>query len=225
MAQVKSTDKAAARQENIQQTVSKTEQFYNENKKTLWGALIAVVVVILAVLAYNKFIYAPKCAEAMQQCYPAENFFKAGDYESALNGDGNVLGFAEIIDEYGAKAGKAVYLYAAACELNAADYEAALAYVKKYKGKDSILSARAKACEGDAYVGLEDYAKAAACFCDAAAVADNLFAASYLVKAGLAYEQLGKKAEALECYKTVKDRYPQSVEGYEIDRHIARVEE
>ena len=45
------------------------------------------------------------------------------------------------------------------------------------------------------------------------------------MKEGLALEQLGDKAAALECYKTVKDKYPQSVEAFDIDRYIAAVEE
>ena len=225
MAQKKLNEKEAARQENIQQTVSKTEQFYNENKKTIWGAVIAVVVVILAILGYNKFIYAPKCAEAQQQAYPSEISFQQGEYELALNGDGNVLGFAQVISDYGAKAGKAVYLYAGICEYELGNYEDAIAYLAKYNGKEPILAARAKACEGDAYVALGDCSKAVSCFEAAAAKADNVYAATYLVKAGLAYESLGNKAAALDCYKKVKDQYPSSVEGYEIDRHIARVEE
>ena len=117
-------EKAAARNENIQQTVSKTEKFFNENKKTLWGAVIALVVIGAAILAYSKFIYQPKCEEAMQQAYPAEQSFQEGNYELALNGDGNTLGFNEIISEYGSKAGKAVYLYAGVCELQAGNFQA-----------------------------------------------------------------------------------------------------
>ena len=123
MAKVNTNDKEAARKENLEQTVSATEKFYNENKKTIWGAVCAVVVIGLAVLAYSKFIYQPKCAEAMQQMFPAEANFQAGEYELALNGDGNVSGFADVIDEYGAKAGKAVYFYAGVCEYQLGNYE------------------------------------------------------------------------------------------------------
>ena len=99
MAQKNQNDKEALRQENIEQTVSATEQFYSKNKKTIWSVVGAVLVIGLGVLAYGKFVYQPKCAEAMQQAYPAEASFQEGDYELALNGDGNVLGFAEIISE------------------------------------------------------------------------------------------------------------------------------
>ncbi len=225
MAQKKVNDKEAQRQENIEQTVSATEQFYNENKKLIWGIVIAVLVIGAGILAYNKFIFQPKCVEAMQQCYPAEMSFQEGEYELALNGDGNNLGFADIISEYGSKAGKAVYLYAGICELQLGNNEEALSYLKKYNGKEPILAARARACEGDAYVALGDYAAAVRSYKAAVAVADNVFAAGYLLKEGSAYEALGQKAEALACYKTIETDYPQSLEAYEIAKNIARVAE
>ena len=225
MAQKNLKDKEAERQENIEQTVSATEQFYNENKKLIWGIVAVVLVIGLGILAYNKFIYQPRCVEAMQQAYPAEMSFQNAEYELALNGDGNNLGFADIIDEYGTKAGKAVYLYAGICELELGNYEEALSYLKKYKGKEPILAARARSCEGDAYVALGDYNAAVRSYKAAAAVADNVLAAGYLLKEGSAYEALGQHAEALACYKTIEEDYPQSIEAYEIAKHIARVAE
>jgi len=221
----KSKSNEEVRQEQVETSVSKFEQFYESYKKTIWFSLTAVVVVWLAILGYQKFIYQPKCAEAQEQAFPAEANFQKGEYELALNGDGNVLGFAEIIDNYGTKAGKAVYMYAGVCELQLGNFKNAISYLKKYNGKEPILAARAQACIGDAYVGLEDYKNAVSAFKKAVAKADNPFAASYLVKEGLALEQLGDKAAALECYKTVKDKYPQSVEAFDIDRYIAAVEE
>lgn len=225
MAQKNLNEKEAQRQENLEQTVSATEQFYNENKKWILGAVAAVLVIGLGILAYNKFIYQPKCVEAMQQSYPAEMSFQNGEYELALNGDGNNLGFADIISEYGTKAGQAVYLYAGICELQLGNNEEALSYLKKYKGKEPILAARARACEGDAYVALGDYAAAVRSYKAAAALADNVFAAGYLLKEGSAHEALGQKAEALACYKTIESDYPQSLEAYEIAKSIARVTE
>lgn len=225
MAQKNLNEKEVELRENLEETVSATEQFYNSNKKLIWGVIAAVLVIGLGVLAYSKFIYQPRCAEAMQQTYPAEMNFQNGEYELALVGDGNNLGFADIIAEYGTKSGKAVYLYAGICELQLGNYDSALSYLKKYKGKEPILAARALACEGDAYVGLGDYAAAARSYKAAASRADNVFAAAYLLKEGSAYEALGKKAEALACYKSIQENYPQSLEAYEISKNIARVSE
>ena len=222
----KKNDKAALqqeRQEQNEETVSKTEQFYNENKKTIWGCIIAAAVIALGVLAYNQFYLKPKVAEAQEQAYPAEAAFRAGNFELALNGDGNNYGFAQIIDEYGSKAGKAMPFYAGVCALQLKDYEAAVDYLKKYKGKDPILAARAQACLGDALAGLERYEEAAAQFEKAAGVSDNMFAAGYLLKAAVTYEELGANDKALALYETIKDKYPQSMEAYDIDKYINRI--
>ena len=123
-----------------------------------------LAVVVLGYLALNKFYMQPRKAEAKAQLFPAEASFRAQQWEVALKGDGNQLGFEQVIEEYGSKAGEAVYLYAGECELQLGNFESAISYLKKYSGKDDILAARALACEGDAYVGLEKYAEALECF-------------------------------------------------------------
>jgi len=224
MAKQNVNDKEAIRQENIEQTVSKTEQFYNEHKKTIWTVCAILVVCALAVFAYIKLIYQPKCQEAMQQAFPAEQNFGKGEYELALNGDGNVLGLADIISEYGAKAGQAVFMEAGISALQLGQFEEALNYLKKYKGSEPILAARAIAAQGDAYAGLGQYNEAVAAYLKAAGKSDDNFSAAYLLKAGILYEELGQKDKALECYKTIKDQYPSSIEGYDIDKYITRAE-
>ena len=51
-----------------------------------------------------------------------------------------------------------------------------------------------------------------------------MFAAEYLVKGAAVAEQLGDKDKALSLYKTVKEKYPQSIEGYEIDKYINKIQ-
>jgi hypothetical protein len=224
MAKENLKEKEKLQQEKVEERVSAVEMFFNENKKTIWSCLGAIMVIGLLILYYQKFYVQPKRAEGQAQMFPAEASFRANEYDLALNGDGNVLGFAQIAKDYGAKAGKSVFLYAGICELRLGNYENALGYLKKYKGKDKILAARAMACQGDAYVGLEKYNEAISCFEKAAATTDNIFAASYLLKAGVAYEEIGEKDKALAMYKKIKDKYPQSMEGYDIDKYISRIE-
>ena len=210
--------------EAVVEAVSKTEKFFNENGKILGGILAGLVVVAAAVFCWYKFAYQPAVEEAQGEMAVAEANFRAADYEVALNGDGNVLGFAQIIDEYGAKAGKAVYFYAGVCELQLGNYDLAIKYLESYNGKDAILKARAIACIGDAYVGLENYAKALNYFEKAASVVENMYAAGYLLKAGIVAEKLGESQKALGFYQTIKNKYPQSMEGYDIDKYIGRIE-
>lgn len=224
MAKQNEKEQEQLHQEKVDETVSKTNQFLDENKKTIYACLVALLVIGLGIVAWYKFYYQPKRTEAVDQMYPAEASFRAGEYKLALEGDGNVLGFHQLIEDFGRKAGRDVYFYAGVCELQLGNYENALAHLKKYNGKDAILAARAMACSGDAYVGLEKYKDALACYEKAAASADNLFAAGYLLKAGVVCEELGDPAKALGFYKQIKDKYPQSMEGYDIDKYISRIE-
>ena len=210
--------------EAVVEAVSKTEKFFQENGKTLSIICAAFLVVCVAVFCWFKFAYQPKVAEAQGQMAYAEQNFRNADYEVALNGDGNSLGFVQIIDEYGKKAGKAVYFYAGVCELQLGEWEQAIKYLKAYDGKDTILSARAAACIGDAYVGLEDYKTALGYFEKAASAADNVYTAGYLLKAGIVAEELGDNAKALEYYNVILDQYPQSMEAYDVDKYIGRIE-
>ena len=224
MAKENANEKELERQEKVAETVSKTDQFFRENKKTIYGCLIALLVIGLAIMAYYKLYYQPKSEEAARQMYPAEASFRDGEFDLALNGDGNTLGFAQIIDDYGTKGGKDIYLYAGECALNLGNYEDAIAYLKKYKGKDPILNARALSCIGDALINLEKFAEGAATLEKAAAVIDNDFTPNYLMKAAVAYEEMGDENKALAIYKKIKDQYPRSMEAYEIDKYIMRIE-
>ena len=87
------------------------------------------------------------------------------------------------------------------------------------------MSARAKACIGDALVNKGDIKGAVSYFKDAAKISDNILSAGYLFKAGLCYEELKQPKEALAVYQQIKDNYPQSPEGVEIDKYISRIAE
>lgn len=224
MSKEKVSEQDKLQQEQVEEKLSAITAFINENRKIIWSVLGAIVVIGLGVLCYQKYYLQPRKAQAQAQMFPAEQNFRAQNYELALNGDGNVLGFEEIAKTYGAKAGKSVFFYAGVCELQLGNFEEAISYLKKYNGRDKILAARAIACEGDAYVGLEKYAEALSCFEKAAAKADNVFAAAYLLKAGVVCEELGQKEKAVGFYKKIKDEYPSSMEGYDVDKYISRIE-
>ena len=216
--------KAEERQQNMAEAVSKTEQFFKEYSKIIYGCVIAVLVIAVCILAYNRFILQPKKQQATEQMAQAERWFQAGEYELALAGDENYPGFEEIISTYGAKAGEAVYMYAGVAKLHTGAYEEAISLLKKYNGEDPILLARAQACVGDAYVELENYKEAIAWYEKAAKTTDNAFAAAYLLKAGIAAEAAEDPAKALAFYKTIKDQWQSAPEAMEIDKYISRIQ-
>lgn len=206
-------------------TVSKVEDFFKKNQKIIEWALLAAAVIVCVILAVNKWYLTPARLEAQSQMFPAEQKFIAGEFETALNGDGNILGFAQIADQYGNKAGKSVWLYAGICNLQLGNNEEAIRNLKKYKSSDKIMTGRALCGIGDAYANLGDNAQALAYFKKAASLDDNAYTAGYLMKAAVISEAMGNKAEALDFYQKIKDTYPQTFEGYEIDKYISRLNE
>ena len=211
-------------QEQVATTVSGVESFIKENQKWIEWALIAIVVIILGILAYNRWVVTPARQEAQEQMFQAEQSFRLGDFETALKGDGNVLGFADIIANYGKRAGKSVYLYAGLCNLQLGNNEEAIANLKKYSTKDKLMQGRAWCAMGDAYSNMQDYTAALNWYKKAAALEDNAYAAGYLLKAGIVSEELGDKDGALKCYKEIETKYPLTLEGYDIQKYISRIE-
>ena len=207
----------------VSQAVSSVEVFLKENGKTLTTIVTVIVLAVAAIMLLSKFVFKPAKEAAMAAAAPAEAYFQQANFEQALNGDGNVPGLADIISEYGKKAGNGVFFEAAACQLQLKNYSEALNYLKSYKSKDKIMKARALCCMGDAYAGLDNNAAALKSYKAAAAMADNDFAANYLLKAGIAAEDLGNTAEALACYKQIKVKYPNTIEAVDIDKYISRI--
>ena len=223
MAKITKTEEEQ-RQQNVAEAVSKTEMFFKENGKLIYSIVLGVLVIALAILAYNRFILQPKKVQATDQLVRAENWFQAGEYELALNGDENDLGLVDLINKYGSKAGESVYLYAGIAKLQVGEPEEAIKYLKKYNGKEPIMLAKAQACIGDAYADLENYAEALNWFQKAAKTSDNALSAAYLMKAGIAAEALGETEKALAFYKEIKEKWAGAPEGLEIDKYITRIE-
>ena len=223
MAKITKTEEEV-RQQNVAEAVSKTEQFFKENGKLSYGCVCGVLVIALAILAYNRFILQPKKVQATDQMARAEQWFLSGEYELSLTGDDNDLGFEDIIKQYGSKAGEAVYMYAGIAKLQTGAPEEAIQYLKKYDGKDPILLGKAQACIGDAYADLENYSEAISWYQKAAKTSDNALAAAYLLKAGIAAEANGNDTQALSFYKEIKDKWGNAPEALEIDKYITRIE-
>ncbi len=209
---------------NVSEALSKTEKFFETYKNHIIYGSAAIIAIVAAVLLYHNFVTLPAQQEAMAQTFTAEQYFRNGDFEKALNGDGNALGFNQIISDYGTKSGEAVYFYAGICNLQLGNYDEAISNLKKYNGKDEILSARALACIGDAYAAMNNLESALSSYKSAAAASDNVLAANYLLKAGILCEEMGKPAEALKLYEEIKTKYSQSPEGYEINKYISRIQ-
>ena len=220
------TKQGDERLENVEEALSKTELWIEENQKTLWIILIALLVVAFAIFGINR--YAQKRNEtASKQIFSAQAAFEQENYDVALNGDGNNLGFLDIINSYGStKTGKLANYYAGICYMKQGNYNDAIEYLKKYTTNDQILSPMSLGAIGDCYMELGDNANAASYYGKAARKNPNDFTSPmFLVKEGMTYEIIGDYSKALEAYKQLKKDFPLSNEAFEIGKNIANLEE
>lgn len=214
----------------VQQTeelsfVSKSEQFIEKNSKKIIICVCVVAVVILAFFGFRKWVSEPRQIKANEALFAAEQLFKEGNYEAALNGEDNFAGLLQVIDKYGStKAGNRAKYEAGICYLRLEQFDLAKQYLKKYKGKDQLTPYLKEMCLGDAEVGLGNL-DAALKHYNAALKSDNFITAPIaLFKAGMVYLTKGDNASAAKSFQRVKDDYPESSLSTEMDRYIAYAE-
>jgi tetratricopeptide (TPR) repeat protein len=211
----------------IEETLSKTEQYIENNQENLVRIVGAIVVVIALFIGYQKLYIAPMEKEAQVDMFMAELYFQKDSFNLALNGDNSTyLGFIEIADEYsGTKVGELANYYAGLSYLNTGDFENAIEYLNDFSSDDIVLSSLALGCIGDAYMELEDADNALSYYEDAASYTDNEFTTPrYMLKQAMIHESNGDYADALALYKGIEADYKSSREGNGIEKYIARAE-
>ena len=154
----------------------------------------------------------------------AQKYFEKDSLNRALYGDGNALGFIDIIDDYGStKTGNLAKYYAGICYLRMGNYEEAIEYLESHDPVDQLIGPMAVGGLGDAYMELNQPEKAAEYYLEAAEVSDNDFTAPmYLYRAGMTYEMLGRYEDAYEAYNRIYQEYYRSNEGRSVERNMAR---
>lgn len=210
---------------NVEETLTQTEQFLEKNYKSLLIAL-GIIVVLVGLFWLGRVYISGRNEEALSQMYQAERYLEMDSLDLALNGDGNYLGFLDISNDYKFTSSGNLALYSAGiCYLRLGQYEDALKYLKKYSKKDKVLGSQAIGASGDAYVELGETDKGVDKYLEAAEYADNSFNTPlFLMKAAEIYELEGRYSEALSIYERIRDEYPESTEGLSIQKYIARVE-
>ena len=210
----------------IEETLSRTEQFIEDNQKNLMKGVGAVVVIIALFIGYQNLYIAPMQNRAQADMFMAEIYFQKDSFNLALNGDGQYLGFIDIADEYSStKSGSLANYYAGLSYLNIGDFENAIEYLGDFSTDDIVLSALALGCIGDAYMELADTENALSYYEDAAAKNVNEFTAPrYMLKQAIIHERNGDISDALILYKGIEADYKTSREGNAIEKYIARSE-
>ncbi|WP_423127176.1 tetratricopeptide repeat protein [Gaoshiqia sp. Z1-71] len=209
----------------VEIALTRSEQFIEDNQKILTIVIAVIVAVVAGYLGFTRLYIFPKEKTAQEQMFMAEQYFEKDSFNLAINGDGNYLGFLDIIDDYGmTKSGKLANYYTGISYLHLGQYEEAISYLNKFKTDDLLLAPVAAGAKGDAYYELNEPEKALNAYKKAYSFKNEFVTPVYLLKAGNLLESQGKFDEALKTYQEIKTSYPASTEARTIDKYIARTE-
>jgi tetratricopeptide (TPR) repeat protein len=206
------------------ETTHKVESFYNNNKKIINIASVALIVAVLGYFGFTKYYLEPLEKEAAASMFQAQTWFEADSFDLALKGQGEISGFETVADEYGlTKAGNLAHYYAGVCYMRKGEYQNAIDQLDKFSSANEMVGPLAIGLKGDAYVELNEIEKGAKLYMKAASMGHNkLTAPIFLKKAGIAYEELKEYKDAISAYEKIKNEYSEAPESQEIEKYIAR---
>ncbi|MEM9887357.1 MAG: tetratricopeptide repeat protein [Bacteroidota bacterium] len=211
---------------DIVEARDQAQGFVEANQSVIIGALAIVILLIGGIFAYKNFYQKPRQQEAVAQMFQAELQFEQDSFVQALtNPGGGYSGFLDIIDEYsGTPAANVAKYYAGISYLQLGQFDAAISFLEEYKANDQITPITKFGALGDAYAEKGDLDKALSLYQKAANSEDNdILTPYYLKKIGMLNEKQGNLADAKSAYEKIKNEYPTSIDGSDIDKYIERV--
>lgn len=211
--------------EVIAEKVTGIEQWIEHNPKIVFGVLGALILVVGGYFGWRYYVDSQD-EQAQREMFQAVRYFEADSLNLALDGDGNNLGFKQIVEDYGmTPAGNLANFYAGAICLKQGKYPLAIVYLDDFKADDQLVQARAYSLIGDAYMEQKKYEEAATYYDKAANHKPNkFFTPTYLMKAGLAFEKSNQKEKAIKVYQRVIDEYWESTDYQNARKFKARLE-
>jgi len=217
-----STEKQLA---NIEEGLSKTEQFIEDNSKVLFSIIGFLVFIFIAFYGYKNLYEKPLNNKAQQELFIAEQYFEKDSFKTALNGNEKFAGLISIIEKYSnTKSGELARYYAGISYLHTQEYKNAIKMLDKYDSDDKLLLSIAQTAIGDAFSEIDQPSEAIEYYKKAIKSSPNrLTTPIVLMKCANLYESENKYNNALDCYKTIKTKYPESSIAKTIDKYINRI--
>ncbi len=197
-----------------------------EEKQNLLAYIGGGVLVVMGLLVFGFTKWLPdRNAAAQKAMFKAELAFAKDSFALALNGNGDVKGFLEIGNKFSfTKTANLSNYYAGVCYLNLKQYDNAVKYLNKFSTSDPILGAVRYSALGDAYAELGKMNDATNNYEKAASFSSNeVYTPYFLLKAALANEQQKQFSDAKKLLEKIKEQYPNSDEGRDIEKYLARV--
>ena len=216
-------EKKIVQEASSEQVVARARDFWQRNSKIISIVFVVVILGVAGYFGYKNYIQKPKEEKAVDASFRAEAYYRMDSVNLALRGDGQNLGFLKIIDKYGSTdAGNLACFYAGVCFLKLDDNQNAIKYLKKFSTSSKPVKARVYKLLGDASGDLgkhsdavDYYEKAAHAFEeDNTHAAEALFLAAYISK---------NQKQAIELYKELKEKYPNTEYGQKAENYLAQL--
>jgi tetratricopeptide (TPR) repeat protein len=211
--------------EALKEKLVGAEHWLERHPKIIVGIAAAILIIVGGYFAFNYY-KGNQNELAQKEMFQAVYYFEADSLDRGLNGDGNNLGFLDIIDEYGiTDAANLAHYYVGVSYLKQGKYELARLYLSDFSSNDLLIQARAYSLLGDAFMEEKKYDDAAKYYNKAANYKPNkYFSPAYLMKEALAYEKLNQNDKARETYDKIIDEYWESAELQNARKFKARLE-
>lgn len=217
--------------EVLQEKVMNVEHWIEKNPKVVFGILGAVLLVAGGFFGYRYYIDGQE-EQAQKEMFQAIRYFEqyidplSDSIRLAADGDGNNLGFKDIIDEFGGTpAASLSNFYMGVINLRQGNYKPARLYLEDFSSDDLLVQARAYSLIGDTYMEEKDFSNAAAYYGKAASYKPTKeFSPIYLMKEALAYEKLKQNDKAIQVYQSIIDKYSESPEAQNAKKYLAMLE-
>lgn len=211
--------------EIIAEKVEGFEHWMEKNPKVVIGILGVLILVVGGYFGFRYYVDSQN-DQAQREIFQAVRYFEADSLNLAMKGDGNNLGFEQIIEDYSmTDAANLASFYAGAISLKQRNFQLAVFYLEDFKSNDLLIQAKAYSLRGDAYMELKDYENAAKYYNQAANHKPNkYFTPGYLMKEALAYEKLNQNEKAIKAYDRIITEFWDSSEYQNARKFKARLE-
>ena len=210
---------------DVMQVTEGAGDFMERNQNALFGGLVALVLLVGGWLAYKNFYVQPKQEAALEQMWVAENQFAQDSFALAINNPGGSnLGFADIEKDFGvAHASNAAAYYSAVGFMNLGKFDAAIDYLNDIHADGQLMPVLKSGLLGDAYSEKGDMSSALSQYKKAAnGAANEVLTPYYLHKYAMLSEKEGDKSSANGAYMRIKNEFPNSTFGREIEKYLLR---
>ncbi|MDR3046425.1 MAG: tetratricopeptide repeat protein [Bacteroidales bacterium] len=222
--------KSATAEPKKENFVTKTIKFFEKNQKWIYGILIGILMIAVAIVLLNRFYFQPKMERGSTAILKPIEFYtqavQMGDsalYTQALEGDEENDGFLTIISQYKwTSISNTAKYFAGLCYLNTGDEDEALKFFKEFKHKEDVYWHACQMLIGDIYDNQNDTKNAIKYYEVATESKDPYFTPIALFKLGQQYERDNNWKKAIAAYEQIENNFNTQYMNMGVDKFLER---